>query len=267
MASGAPVRSRQDGFESKVGLSHSSSAGRGPRRVQLHQHTALTVGQVVANLRRDEAYINLASCAADWTHTKPASTSQRQAPGLTAWFAKSLCRRRTFRVGHIAARADRQMAGLRYLSPNGIGGVKTNNIASTLPCHLHRQQPLHQRMQNFLVSADRKEVFFHPFTRPQTLDVVARRELVVDQLGCRENAHACRAEGGHQGAAFKPAHRPVGLMFKRSNHRSMRARTAECAVGNSTGTSANEWGNFFLACASNSCGAYQAEAELPSAWL
>ena len=59
----------------------------------------------------------------------------------------------------------------------------------------------------------------------------------------------------------------LGAMPRRSNHWSMRALTAACAVGNSTGSLASDCGKPSRAAASNASGAYQASGDAPNGWL
>ena len=67
---------------------------------------------------------------------------------------------------------------------------------------------MHQRMQHVLVGAHREEMRFDPVAGPEPLHVAAQGQLVVDQLvvdqlGGREHAHAGGNEARGNGQFFR----------------------------------------------------------------
>jgi len=58
-------------------------------------------------------------------------------------------------------------------------------------------------MQHFLVGAHREGMRFDLVARPEPLHVAARGQLVIDQLGGREHAHAGGNEARGNGQFFR----------------------------------------------------------------
>ena len=53
---------------------------------------------------------------------------------------------------------------------------------------------------------NRIKMLLDPFASAYLLDVIAGGQVVMHQLCCQKNAHACSAKGIQQGAVFKLAH-------------------------------------------------------------
>lgn len=114
-------------------------------------------------------------------------------------------------------------------------------------------------MQHLLVCPDRKEVFLDTLAGSHLLHAVLGRQIVMYQFGHRKDAHARCAKRLEQGAVFELA-TTCGLMAMRSNHWSIRARTAAWVVGSSTGTLAKDCGKPRRSAADSDAGAYLADA-------